>query len=300
MMAGTISAEMPYTKKYAQISGRRMAYVEVGQGDPIVFLHGNPTSSYLWRNIIPYLEDQGRCIAPDLIGQGDSEKLPNTGSDSYTLVEHQEYVNALLEQLDVHENVTFVMHDWGSALGFHWTNTHRDAVRGLAYWEAFVQTFTWESFPDHYEEMFRRLRSPEGERMVLDDNFFVEVVMPHSIVRDLSDAEREEYARPWVEPGETRRPMLTWPRQIPIDGEPADVVEIVEAYLEWIPHAKIPKLLVYGDQEAGLITEKVVREQMNDWANQTVVKVTGIHYLTEDSPHEIGQALSEWYKAEVI
>jgi pimeloyl-ACP methyl ester carboxylesterase len=204
-------------KKFADVNGHRMAYVETGQldGDPILFLHGNPTSSYLWRNIMPYMTDLGRCIAPDLIGMGDSDKLPDSGPDRYRFVEHQAYLTGLLDALGVTQNVTLVIHDWGSALGFDWANKHRDAVKGIAYMEAIVQSRSWDDFPERARPAFQAMRSPAGDKMVLEENFFVERMLPGSILRDLNDDEMAEYRRPFAQAGEARRPTLTWPRQIP-------------------------------------------------------------------------------------
>src|SRR5262252_5156183 len=227
-MASSVSA----SKQHQDVLGRRMAFVESGVGDPIVLLHGNPTSSYLWRNIIPRLTSLGRCIAPDLIGMGDSDKLPDSGPTSYTFVEHRRYLDALLDQLGVAQLVTFVIHDWGSALGFDWANRHRDAVNGIAYMEAVVRPSTWADFPEQARPMFQALRSPGGDAMVLEQNMFVERAVPGSILRGLTDAEITEYRRPYTEPGESRRPTLTWPRQIPIDGQPPDVDAIVRSYSE--------------------------------------------------------------------
>src|SRR5262247_55913 len=233
--ANTISAAFPYQKQRRRILGSEMAYVEVGEGDPIVLLHGNPTSSYLWRNVLPHLLPLGRCIAPDLIGMGDSDKLPNSGPDSYRFVEHRRYLDYLMDALDVRERVTFVIHDWGSALGFDWANRHRESVKGIAYMEAIVVPQRW----DHWDKIKLRpalqaLRSEAGEEMVLRDNFFIEKILPGAILRTLSADEMEAYRRPFAEPGEGRRPTLTWPREIPIDGDPADVTAIVKAYGEWL------------------------------------------------------------------
>ncbi len=281
-------------KKFAEVNGRRMAYVETGDldGDPIVFLHGNPTSSYLWRNIMPYMSDLGRCIAPDLIGMGDSEKLPDSGPDRYRFVEHREYLDALLEELGATRDVTFAIHDWGSALGFDWAHRHPDAVKGLAYMEAIVRTLTWAQWPDAARNVFQAFRSPAGEAMVLEQNVFVERVLPASIQRKLSDAEMEIYRRPYREPGEGRRPTLTWPRQLPIEGEPADVCEIVRSYGEWLSQSSIPKLFV--NAEPGAILTGETREYCRSWPNQTEVTVPGIHFVQEDSPDEIGRAVADW------
>jgi haloalkane dehalogenase len=287
-----ISAEERYEKRQLEVLGSRMATVETGSGDPIVFLHGNPTSSYLWRNVIPHLEDQGRCIAPDLIGMGDSAKLEPSGPDRYTFVEHRRYLDALLEALEVRERVTLVVHDWGSALGFDWANRHRDAVLGIAYMEAVVVPVTWAQWPDAARKVFQGFRSPAGENMVLESNVFVERVLPGSILRKLEDAEMEVYRRPYREPGESRRPTLTWPRQIPIEGEPAEVVEIVEGYGEWLKQCSVPKLFV--NAEPGAILTGDAREFCRSWAAQQEVTVKGIHFVQEDSPDEIGQAVAGW------
>src|SRR5215472_14357142 len=229
-MRDIISAAFPYQKQRRRVLGREMAYVEVGQGDPIVLLHGNPTSSYLWRNVLPHLQPLGRCIALDLIGMGDSDKLPDSGPGSYRFVEHRRYLDALLEALDVRERVTFVIHDWGSALGFDWANRHRGAVKAVAYMEAIVGPQGW----DHWDQLNMRpalkaLRSDAGEAMVLQGNFFIEKILPGAVLRKLSAGEMAEYRRPFAQPGEGRRPTLTWPREIPIEGEPADVAAIAAA-----------------------------------------------------------------------
>lgn len=288
-----IRAEMPYQKQYREVLGRKMAYIEVGQGDPIVFLHGNPTSSYLWRNINPYLADLGRCIAPDLIGMGDSEKLPESGPNSYTFVEHRRYLDALLAALGVERQVTLVIHDWGSALGFDWTNRHREAVKGIAYMEAIVQPLTWAQWNEQARSIFQGFRSPAGEKLILERNLFVEAVLPGSIQRKLTDAEMEEYRRPYREPGESRRPTLTWPRQIPIEGEPADVTEIVSQYAAWLAASPLPKLFI--NAEPGAILTGSQRAFCRTWPNQTEITVPGIHFIQEDSPDQIGEALAAWY-----
>src|ERR1700741_4489340 len=243
-----ISAVFPYLKRRRRVLGREMAYVEVGKGDPIVLLHGNSTSPYLWRNVLPHLQPLGRCIAPDLIGMGDSDKLLDSGPGSYRFVEHRRYLDALLEALDVRERVTFVIHDWGSALGFDWANRHREAVKGIAYMEAIVRPQGW----NHWDKFGMRqalqgLRSEAGEEMVLRDNFFIEKILPAAIRRTLSAEEMAEYRRPFAESGEGRRPTLTWPRQIPIEGEPADVVAIVSAYADWLATSNVPKLFLKAE-----------------------------------------------------
>ena len=287
------SPAMP-EKRFITVRGKRMAYVEMGEGDPIVFQHGNPTSSYLWRNVMPHLASQGRCIAVDLIGMGDSDKLDNSGPDSYTFVEHRKYLFALLEQLGVTDNVTLVIHDWGSGLGFHWAHTHPEAVKGIAFMEAIVETRDrWDQFPDRAREMFQALRSPAGEEMVLDKNLFVEALVPGSILRDLTEEEMNEYRRPFANAGEDRRPTLTWPRQIPIEGQPADVTEIVDAYLDWLGKTSIPKLFVNADP--GVLITGAVRDRVRSWPNITEVTVPGLHFIQEDSPDEIGAAVRDWH-----
>jgi haloalkane dehalogenase len=290
-----ISAEERYTKKSATIRGRTMRYVEEGDGDPIVFLHGNPTSSYLWRNIIPHLTALGRCIAPDLIGMGDSDKLESSGPDAYRFVAHREYLNALFDHLDLTSNVVFVVHDWGSALGFDWSNRHREAVQGLAYMESIVRPVTWAEWPEAALNVFQGFRSPAGEEMVLQKNVFVERVLPGSVLRGLTDAEMTIYRRPYVNPGEDRRPTLTWPREIPIEGEPADVVAIVQEYAEWLSTSDVPKLFVNADP--GAILTGPQREFCRTWPNQEEVTVRGSHFIQEDAPDEIGTAIAHFVRS---
>ena len=284
------SKELP--KKTVEVNGKRMAYSEMGQGDPIIFQHGNPTSSYLWRNIMPHLADQGRCIAIDLIGMGDSDKLDNPGPDSYRFVEHREYLDAALSALGVESNVIWVIHDWGSALGFDWSCRHPGSVKGICYMEGIVKPVSWEDWPEAARGIFRGFRSPAGEEMVLEKNVFVERVLPGSIIRTLTDEEMEVYRRPFTQPGEDRRPTLTWPRQIPIDGEPADVVKIAEDYSVWLSSNTVPKLFI--NAEPGAILTGPQREFCRQFPNQQEVTVAGNHFLQEDSPDEIGQAISAW------
>jgi haloalkane dehalogenase len=291
-MSEKISAAERYPKQEARIRGKSMAYVEVGAGAPIVFLHGNPTSSYLWRNVIPHLERRGRCIAPDLIGMGDSEKLDSPGPGSYRLVEHREYLDDLLFELGVTSDVTFVVHDWGSALAFDWANRHRGAVAGIAYMEAIVRPVTWEEWPEAATRVFQGFRSDAGEEMVLENNIFVERVLPGSVLRGLGDAEMAVYRRPYTEAGEDRRPTLTWPREIPLSGEPDDVVAIVRDYADWMASNDLPKLFV--NAEPGAILTGPQREFCRSWKNQTELTVPGIHFIQEDSPDEIGRAIADW------
>jgi haloalkane dehalogenase len=289
-----ISAAFPYQKQRRRVLGSEMAYVEVGHGDPIVLLHGNPTSSYLWRNVLPHLQPLGRCIAPDLIGMGDSDKLPNSGPGSYRSVEHRRHLDALLEALDVRERVTLVIHDWGSALGFDWANRHRDAVKGIAFMEAIVRPQGW----DHWDVMNMRpfleaLRSDAGEKMVLEENFFIEKILPGAVLRTLAAEEMAQYRRPFAEPGEGRRPTLTFPREIPIEGEPADVNAIVNAYAEWLATSDLPKLFIKAEPGA-LLGGGANLETVRAWPAQTEVTVAGVHFVQEDSPDEIGRAIADW------
>lgn len=281
----------PLSKQYLTVAGKQMAYHDVGEGDAVVFLHGNPTSSYLWRNIVPHVSGQARCIVPDLIGQGDSDKLDDPGVDSYTFVEHREYLDGLLEQLDLGNNITFVIHDWGSALGFDWANRRRDRVSGICYMEAIVRPVTWDEWPEAARGIFENMRTEAGEEIVMTKNLFVEAILPSSIMRTLSNEEMNEYRRPFADPAD-RRPTLTWPRQIPIDGEPADVHAIVQAYADWLSTSDMPKLFINADP--GIILTGPQREFCRAWPNQTEVTVPGIHFLQEDSPNEIGEALSTW------
>jgi haloalkane dehalogenase len=281
-----------HPKRTIEVLGRRMAYVEIGEGDPIVFQHGNPTSSYLWRNIMPALAGQGRCIAVDLIGMGDSDKLEASGPDRYRYTEHRDYLFAAWEALGVADNITFVLHDWGSALGFDWAHQHADKVKGIAYMEGIVCPVTWDAWPDAARDVFQAFRSEAGEQMILDKNLFVERVLPGSIMRELSADEMAVYRRPFANPGEDRRPTLTWPRQIPIDGEPEDVHDIVAAYGAWLATSPIPKLFI--NAEPGAILTGPQRDYCRTFANQTEVTVPGIHFIQEDSAAEIAAAIAKW------
>jgi haloalkane dehalogenase len=297
--ANMISAAFPYQKQRQRVLGREMAYVEVGQGDPIVFLHGNPTSSYLWRNVLPYLQPLGRCVAPGLIGMGDSDKLPDSGPGSYRFVEHRRYLDALLQALDVGERVTFVVHDWGSALGFDWANRHREAVKGIAFMEAIVAP----QGRDHWDKMGMRsaleaLRSEAGEAMVLENNYFIEQILPNAIQRKLSEEEMAQYRRPFAEPGEGRRPTLTWPRQIPIEGEPPDVTAIAAACADWLARSDVPKLFLKVEPGA-ILTNDTLVNLVRSWPALTEKTVAGIHFVQENSPHEIGRAIAGWIEAVV-
>ena len=269
-----------------------MSYIDEGEGDAIIFQHGNPTSSYLWRNVMPHLEGQGRLIACDLIGMGDSEKLTNSGPDSYNYFEHRDFLFTLLEELNIGKQVVFVIHDWGSALGFDWSFQNQDRVQGIAYMEGIVKPVTWDEWPENATKVFQGFRSEAGESMVLDKNIFVERVLPSSIMRELSEEEMDEYRRPFLNSGEDRRPTLSWPRQIPIQGEPKEVVEVVENYSNWLSSSDLPKLFINADP--GSILTGKQREFCRSWPNQEEVTVKGTHFMQEDSPDEIGKAVSSF------
>ena len=283
----------PYAdKKKITINNKTMSYIDEGEGDAIIFQHGNPTSSYLWRNVMPHLEGQGRLIACDLIGMGDSEKLTNSGPDSYNYFEHRDFLFTLLEELNIGKQVVFVIHDWGSALGFDWSFQNQDRIQGMAYMEGIVKPVTWDEWPENATKVFQGFRSEAGESMVLDKNIFVERVLPSSIMRELSEEEMDEYRRPFLNSGEDRRPTLSWPRQIPIQGEPKEVVEVVENYSNWLSSSDLPKLFINADP--GSILTGKQREFCRSWPNQEEVTVKGTHFMQEDSPDEIGKAVSRF------
>jgi haloalkane dehalogenase len=276
-------------KVYATVNGKKMAYVELGIGDPILCLHGNPTSSFLWRNIALRLQDAGRVIVPDLIGMGDSDKLAATGRSAYRFVDHREYLDGFLDTLGI-SNAVLVLHDWGSALGFDWARRNQDRVKGLVYMEAIVCSMSLEEWPPR--KIFESLRSDDGEAMVLEQNVFVEKILPRSILRELTEAEMNEYRRPFAQPGETRRPTLTWPREVPLSGEPDDVVNIVDTYSRWLQISDVPKLFI--NAEPGAILTGRMREVARTFPNQTEETVAGIHFIQEDSPVEIADAIRRW------
>jgi len=286
----------PTKKSRMTVNGLEMAYIEAGEGDPIVFLHGNPTSSYLWRNVIPCLLDLGRAIAPDLIGMGDSDKLPDPGPDSYRFVEHRDYLDEFLDRvLGPDEKTVLVLHDWGSALGFDWAFRNPHRVRGIAFMEGIVKPLSIADFPKRIQPMFQGFRSPNGEDMVLRDNMFVEQVLPGAVMRPLTEAEMAVYRAPYLQPGESRRPTLTWPRQIPFDGEPGDVHAIVEAYSGWLAAAgDLPKLFINADP--GAILRGATADFVRTWPNLHEVTVPGIHFIQEDSPAAIGGAIADWMR----
>ena len=286
---------MFFEKHFKVVNGKRLAYIEEGHGDPIVLLHGNPTSSYLWRNVIPELTASGRVIAPDLIGQGDSEKLSvSEGPGRYTFEVAYEYLVGLLSELDAEQNVVLVGHDWGSALGFHWATNHPDVVRGIAYMEALVSPVQWSEWPEAARGIFQGFRSDKGEDLVLTRNLFVEAVLPNSVIRKLTDEEMDHYRAPFSTPDD-RQPTLNWPRQIPIDGEPVEMVELVTEYGRWLERSvALPKLFINADPGSILVGRQ--REYCRTWPNQKEVTVLGKHFVQEDSPSEIGKAIAEWLK----
>ena len=292
-MSKPISAADAYERHRIAFLETEISYVDTGAGEPVVFLHGNPTSSYLWRNVIPHVEGLGRCLAPDLVGMGDSGAAPD---GSYRFVDHARYLDAWFEALGL-TNVTLVVHDWGSALGFYWAYRHPERVRGIAYMEAVVRPLTWEEWRDESRQIFQDLRSEAGEEMVLEKNLFIEGILPSAVLRDLTEEEMNVYRRPYLEPGESRRPTLTWPRELPINGEPEDVVSIVDDYSKWLAQSDVPKLFV--NAEPGAILTGSQREFCRTWPNQEEVTVRGVHFVQEDSPHEIGEAVATFVRRTV-
>src|SRR5712692_6132873 len=284
-----ISPADPHPRRRIRVLDTELTYVDTGSGDPIVFLHGNPTSSYLWRNVIPHVAARGRCLAPDLVGMGESGRVPG---GSYRFVDHARYLDAWFDALRLDRNVTFVVHDWGSALGFHWARRHPERVRGIAYMEALVRPMTWQEWPEPARQIFRAMRSAAGEEIVLVKNVFVERLLPASVMRGLGPEEMERYRAPYRESGESRRPTLTWPRQIPLDGEPADVVEIAQAYADWLTKSPVPKLFANGDP--GFLLTGALRAFCRTFPNQQEVTVRGTHFVQEDSPDEIGRAVADF------
>lgn len=279
-------------KHHVKVNGKSMSYVEMGEGDPIVFLHGNPVSSYLWRDVMPEVKHLGRCIAPDLIGTGDSEKLENPGPDTYTFETHQTYLDGFMDAVGARENVTLVLHDWGSAFGFNWANNHRSAVKAIAYMEALVKPYSdWSDWDEGAAKFFQAMRSGAGEHLVLERNLFIEKILPSSIIRQLTDDEMEEYRRPFKNEID-RWPMLTWPRSIPVGGEPKNTHKIIGDYSNWMAANDVPKLFV--NAEPGAILTGAQRDYARSWKNQHEVTVKGIHFMQEDSGPEIGKAIANW------
>ena len=284
---------MSWNKKYIDVLGKQIAYVEMGEGDPIIFQHGNPTSSYLWRNIMPQLQSLGRGIAMDLIGMGDSEKLEDKGNMTYSYDTHKKYFDGFLDAIGVESNATLVIHDWGSALGFDWANDYPQRVKAICYMEGIVQSMEWEDWNEDAKGIFQGFRSPAGEEMILEKNLFIEAVLPGSILRKLSDAEMNEYRRPFNDK-KSRRPTLDWPRQIPLENDPPEICRIVDSYSQWMAENNIPKLFINAEPGAILIGKQ--REFCRTWKNQKEVTVKGSHFIQEDSPNEIGNAIFDWLK----
>ena len=284
---------MTWDKKYIDVLGKQIAYVEMGEGDPIIFQHGNPTSSYLWRNILPQLKSLGRCIAMDLIGMGDSEKLEDKGNMTYSYDTHKKYFDGFLDAIGVESNATLVIHDWGSALGFDWANDYPQKVKAICYMEGIVQSMEWEDWNEDAKGIFQGFRSPAGEEMILEKNLFIEAVLPGSILRKLSDAEKNEYRRPFNDK-KSRRPTLDWPRQIPLENNPPEICRIVDSYSQWMAENNIPKLFINAEPGAILIGKQ--REFCRTWKNQKEVTVKGSHFIQEDSPNQIGNAIFDWLK----
>ncbi len=279
-------------KQFCEVLGKKMAYSELGSGPSVVFLHGNPASSYIWRNVMPHSAPQARCIAPDLIGMGDSEKLEGTDPDRYGFLQHRRFVDGLLEKLNVTKDIVLVGHDWGGALAMDWARRHPSAMRGIVYFETLVRSRSWDEMDQSARSLFERLRSPEGEDLVLKDNVFIEKLFPARILRSLSEAEMAVYRRPYLQPGEDRRPTLQFPREIPVDGAPEHTAQIVKDYGDWMATNDIPKLLIIG--EPGAVLTGSLLDFCRSWRNQEEVTVRGKHFLQEDSPHEIGQAIARW------
>lgn len=291
---GVTAAAWAGRKRHRDVLGLDMAWVEEGTGAPVVFLHGNPTSSFLWRNVLPALAGQARCLAPDLPGMGDSAPVPGSDPGRYSFQVHQRYLDALLEALVPDGRLTLVLHDWGSALGFHWARRHPERVRGIAYMEALVRPLDRDEWPEQSRPLFQALRSPVGESLILEKNVFIERILPGSILRPLAEEEMAEYRRPFTVPGEGRRVMLAWPRALPIGGEPADVVALVADYAEWLAASPVPKLFI--NAEPGAILTGPARETCRRWPSQREVTVPGSHFIQEDSAPLIGAALADWYR----
>ena len=286
---------MKYTKKYAEINNKKMAYIDEGNGDTFLFLHGNPTSSYLWRNIAPHVEEMGRVVIPDLIGMGDSEKLDGIDNEGYKYHGQYDYLTGLLENLDLGNDIHLIIHDWGSAMGFQFARENPDRVKSITYMEAIVMPLTWEQWPDAATKIFQLFRSDAGEELVLEKNFFVERILLADSATGYTEEEKAEYIRPFLEEGEDRRPTLTWPRQIPLDGEPNAVVEEVRKNAEFHKDSEIPKLFINANPGSILVGEQ--REFARTWKNQTEITVSGNHFIQEDSSEEIGTALRDFVKA---
>jgi len=286
MNCGISTEDLSY-RKYVSVLGVEMAYVDVGHGDPIVFLHGNPTPSYLWRNIIPYLLPLGRCLAPDFVGMGNSGSAPN---GSYRLADHQRFLDAWFDAVGINGNIILVVHDWGSALGFSWAQRHPEQIKALVYMEAIVRPFfSWDEWPDATRAFFQAQRTSAGEGLILQKNLFIEYLLP---LRGIPDEAMEVYRRYFRIPGPSRMPMLAWTRDLPIAGEPKDVVNVVDSYSRWLSTSPIPKLFINAEPAGFLIGAQ--REFCRGWPNQQEITVRGAHFLQEDSPDEVGDAIARF------
>ena len=283
MPHSSISTEDTSYRKRVSVLDSNMAYVDVGEGDPIVFLHGNPTPSYLWRNVIPHLLPYGRCLAPDYVGMGNSAAAPD---GSYRFVDHRRYLDAWFDALGIDRNVILIVHDWGSALGFDWTRRHPERVRAIVYMEAIVRPFlSWDEWPEATKAFFQAQRTPKGEELILEKNLFIEYLLP---LRHISREAMEVYRRHYRNPGPTRQPMLSWTRDLPIVGEPQDVVTIVDSYAKWLSRSLLPKLFIDAEPAGFLIGPQ--REFCQAWPNQRTALVKGSHFLPEEAPDEVGEA----------
>lgn len=291
-MDSKISAEFPFESRYVGINGSKMHYIDVGQGDPMLFLHGNPTSSYLWRNIIPYLQPNARCIAPDLIGMGKSDKP----SIPYTFEDHYDYLLKFIEKLEL-KNITLVIHDWGSGLGFHYANNHRDNIKGIAFMEAIYKPPTWGNMPSNMRIPFRLMRAPFiGWLMISVGNMFLKKMLPDMIVRKLSKEEFEYYKKPYLTIA-SRKAVRVWPKEVPLSGKPKRVHKKLVAYSEWLKQSDIPKLCFYAHPGL-IIKEGDVEFIKNNFPNTKMVDIgKGLHFIQEDNPHLIGSELAKWYQA---
>ena len=284
----------PFAKlKYSDVKGSRMAYIDEGAGDAILFQHGQPTSSYVWRNVLPQLEGMGRLIACDFIGMGGSDKLdPSLGPSRYRLATYRNYLFDLWDQLDLGDRVVLVLDDWGAVLGFDWARHNSHRVQGIVHMEAIAAPLDWSDLPDYAHPLFKALRSPEGERMVLEENIFVEKILPQAILRQFTEDELNVYRQPFRNAGEDRRAMLSWPRSLPIGGVPTDVNQVVSKNESWLAQSDLPKLFING--EPGTLARGRLREIIRRWPNQTEVTVKGRKLLQEDSPDEIGAAIANF------
>lgn len=284
-----IPAAFPYESKFVDVLGSRMHYIDEGQGEPVVFIHGNPTSSYLWRNVIPFVTTGYRAIAFDLIGMGKSDK-PDI---AYTYQDHKRYVDGFIEKLGL-RNITFVIHDWGSVLGFDYSVHHENNVRGIAFMEALVPPAMPSPNPSSPTSSIGQFRTPElGEKLVLGENAFVEKVIPAGVIRQLTQEEMNVYRAPYPTPA-SRKPTLVWPRELPIQGTPARNVEVVNAIGAWMKTTPIPMLHLWG-RPGALNSERVAVEFVKRVRNiQSTFVGPCRHYLQEDQPEMIGRAVADW------